>query len=84
MGDGQKHGLRVHFDGKVGSEFYDETITSDTGLLAYRELDDALGLTAIAENKLLDGPFGKNTWHSLGAHFTRCIIVQLAEVAVSR
>jgi hypothetical protein len=54
MGEGRKHALRVDFDGKVRLEFHGAMITSDAGLLAYRELDSALGLTEIAESFLHD------------------------------
>ena len=45
MGDGEKTTLKLNFDPKVRLEFRGATITSDAGLLACRELDDALGLT---------------------------------------
>ena len=50
MGDGEKAPLRLQFNPKVRLEFHGSTITSDAGLLAFRELDDALDLTGIASN----------------------------------
>ena len=42
MGEGRNGGLRVHFDARVRLEFQGAKVTSDAGLLAVRELDDAL------------------------------------------
>ena len=53
-------------------------ITSDGGLLAHRELDDAVGLTDIAVLKLLDGGRGGNTRHKLGGLSRRSVFGQLA------
>jgi hypothetical protein len=40
-------------------------VTSDAGLLAYRELDDAIGLSAVAGETLADTRTGKNGRHAL-------------------
>ena len=78
MGEGRKHGLRVHFDGKVRLEFHGSAITSDAGLLANRELDSAPGLTEIAESRLHDVRHGKNTLHALRAQLRQSVFSRLA------
>jgi hypothetical protein len=47
-------------------QFRGSLVTSDAGWLAYRELEDALGLTEMAGYVLADARSGKN-----GRHGTR-------------
>jgi Transposase DDE domain group 1 len=64
-GETQNDTLRVDFDRRVTMQFRGSVVTSDAGLLAYRELDDALGLSTTAGEALADARTGKNGRHAL-------------------
>ncbi len=68
-GETKRGGLRVDFDRRLKLEFHGSKITSDAGFIAYRELDDALGLTQVAGNRLIDPRTGKNGQHGMTGLF---------------
>jgi hypothetical protein len=78
MGAGKKQALRVTFDRRLKLEFHGSKVTSDAGLLAYRELDEALGLTDLGDELLSDWRTGKNTQHSMVALMRQSIFSRLA------
>ena len=64
-GDTDRRPLRPVFDRRLKLEFHSSRVTSDAGLLAYRELDDVLGLTALAVDVPADSRTGKSAWHGV-------------------
>ena len=54
-GEASEVDLRVAFDHRLKLEFHGSKLTSDAGLLAFRELDAALGLSEIAAELLVSG-----------------------------
>ena len=78
MGERGKRALRVNFDGKLKLEFHGTTISSDAGLLVYRELDEALGLTADLEDLIDEPRMGKNIQHKLTALLRQSVYGRLA------
>jgi len=65
MGDRQNRDLRVGFDSRLKLKFLGSQITTDAGLLAYRELEGALGLSALSVERLQDSRLGQNQQHGL-------------------
>jgi len=65
MGDAKKDDLRVGFDRRLKLKFIGSQVTTDAGLLAYRELDEALGLTDSGAASLQDARLGQNKQHGL-------------------
>jgi len=60
--------LRLDFDRRLLLQFRGSAITSDAGLLPYRELDDAVGLTDTGADTLADARTGKNGRHRLAGY----------------
>ncbi len=77
MGDSKDGVLRLDFDRRLKLEFHGSKVTSDAGLLPYRELDDAVGLTGIAGDVLTDTRRGKNGRHGLVGQFRQSVFGRL-------
>ena len=76
-GESKNEPLRLDFDRRLKLEFHGSRITTDAGLLAYRELDDALGLTDMVGDGLVDPRTGKNGRHALTGLFRQSVFGRL-------
>ena len=70
--------MRMGFDGGIKLEFHGAKVTSDGGLLAYRELDDALGLFDAVSTALSDQRSGRNIQHAMATLLRQSIYSRLA------
>ena len=77
-GEADRGALRLDFDRRLMLQFRGSVITSDGGLLAYRELDDALSLTDTGADALADARTGKNGRHLLVGLLRQSVFGRLA------
>ena len=68
----------MQFDWEIKLEFHGAKVSSDGGLLIYRGLDEALGLTDLAETMLSELRVGKNARHTLKALLRQSVYSRLA------
>ena len=78
MADPTGEALRLNFDRRLLLQFRGSVITSDGGLLAYRELEDTFGLTDTGAERLADGRTGKNGRHRLAGLLRQSVFGRLA------
>jgi hypothetical protein len=77
-GESKSEALRLDFDRRLMLQFRGSVLTSDAGLLAYRELNDTLGLTDTAADTLADARTGKNGRHRLAGMLRQSVFGRLA------
>src|SRR6202162_3697974 len=77
-GESKSEALRPDFDRRLMLRFRGSVITSDGGLLAYRELDDVLALTATGGDRLGEARTGKNRRHLLVGLLRQSVFGRLA------
>ena len=77
-GESNGEAFRLDFDRRLTLQFRGSVVTSDAGLLAYRELDDALGLSDLAGERLADARTGKNGRHALLGMLRQAVFGRLA------
>ena len=77
-GDSESDVFLLDFDRRLMLQLRGSAVTSDAGLLAYRELDDALGLTEMAGETLADARTGRNGRHALVGLLRQSVFGRLA------
>ena len=83
-GEADGGALRLDFDRRVMFRFHGSAITSDGGLLAYRELDDVLALTTSGGERLAEARTGRNRRHLLVGLLRQSVFARLAGWLVTR
>jgi len=78
MGESANAALGLRFDRRLRLEFHGATMTSDAGLLACRELDDALGLAEMTTAHLKESRTGRNVQHQLVPLLRQSVYSRLA------
>src|SRR6202040_3709131 len=77
-GEADGGALRLDFDRRVMLRFHGSAITSDGGLLAYRELDDVHALTTSGGKRLAEARTGRNRRHLLVGLLRQSVFGRLA------
>jgi hypothetical protein len=77
-GESNSASLRVGFDRRLKLQFHGTKLSSDGGLLLFRELDDALGLSQMTSWELRDKRTGKNSRHGMLAMFRQSVFGRVA------
>src|SRR4249920_3061967 len=77
-GEADGGALRLDFDRRVMLRFDGSAITSDGGLLVYRELDDVLALTTSGGERLAEARTGRNRRHLLVGLLRQSVFGRLA------
>ena len=78
MGNAKGESLKVGFDGSIKLEFHGAKVTSDGGLLAYRDLEDALGLFDSVATVFSDRRTGRNIQHDMTSLLRQSVYSRLA------
>ena len=78
MVDSKSAGLKLGFKSSLRLEFHGAKVTSDAGLLAYRDLDEALGLFDRVPFIVHDFRTGRNIQHDLPALPRQSVYSRLA------
>lgn len=77
-GEARGDPIQLRFDRRLKLEFHGSNIPSDAGLLAYRELDEALDLTTAVGAALSDLRRGRNRRHILTGLLRQSLFGRLA------
>jgi len=70
--------MKVGFDGGIKLEFHGAKVTSDGGLLAYRDFDNTLGLFDSVSASFIDKRTGRNIQHAIPTLLRQSVYSRLA------